>query len=105
MNETPTNRDELHDLLVDVLGSDNVYFDPPEKIKIKYPAIVYHKNHITNRYASNKVYSNSYTYTLTLIDEYPDSEVIDKLSNLPYCKHNQSYSSNGMFHEVFTIKF
>ena len=105
MLQTPTNREGLNDLLVETLGNNHVYFDPPESIKLKYPAIVYHKNHISTRYAGGIAYSNIHTYTVTLIDEYPDSEVITKLLNLPYCKHNQSYQSNGMYHDVFTIKF
>ena len=105
MQATPTNREELHDLLVETLGSKYVYFDPPESVKMKYPAIVYHKNRIGNTYAGNSIYQNTYTYTITFIDEYPDSEVILKILNLPYCKHDQSYQSNGMYHDVFTIKF
>ena len=34
-------RNDLQKLLVEVLGSKNVYFQPPESVKMKYPAIVY----------------------------------------------------------------
>lgn len=105
MRATPTNKDELDELLVEILGSNNVYYDPPEKIKMKYPAIVYYRNHISNRYAGGIVYNKNYTYTVTLIDEDPDSEIVDKILDLPYCKHNQHYTADGMHHDVFTIKY
>ena len=103
--QTPTNREELHDLLVDILGSNHVYYDPPESVKIRYPAIVYHMNHISNRYANSRIYNNTFTFTATLIDEDPESEIVEKMLSIPYCKHNQHYQSNGMTHDVFTIKF
>lgn len=105
MKATPTNREELHDLLVELLGNNHVYYDPPETVKMKYPAIVYHKNHIVNRYAGGTIYNKNYTYTVTLIDENPDSEIIDKILELPFCKHNQNFTTDGMHHDVFTIKY
>ena len=72
---------------------------------MKFPAIVYRKNRIDNTYAGNSVYRNIQTYTVTLIDEDPESETIHKLLNLPFCKYDRPYTSNGMYHDVFTIKF
>ena len=42
-------REELHELLVSVLGSRNVYFQPPESIRMQYPAIVYARNNMQNK--------------------------------------------------------
>ena len=36
-------RYELHEFLCEILGSRNVYFQPPESVKMKYPAIVYER--------------------------------------------------------------
>ena len=38
---TTERRLELHEILCTILGSRNVYFQPPESIKMNYPAIVY----------------------------------------------------------------
>ena len=35
------SRLELHALLVELLGSTNVYYEPPETLKMSYPAIRY----------------------------------------------------------------
>ena len=35
------NRLDLQALLEDLLGSRNVYYQPPESVKMNYPAIVY----------------------------------------------------------------
>ena len=39
-------RYELHEFLCEILGSRNVYFQPPESVKMKYPAIVYERTEI-----------------------------------------------------------
>lgn len=102
---TQTSREDLHDLLVETLGSSNVYFDPPENVKMKYPAIVYHRNNIKNTFADDKPYKQTYSYSVTLIDKDPDSEIISKIIELPMCTYEQHYTSNGMNHDVFIINF
>ena len=57
-----SNRLELHEILCEVLGSRNTYFQPPESIKMNYPAIVYSRNNIDNTFADNDVYMQSYSY-------------------------------------------
>ena len=105
MMETQTIREELHDLLVEVLGSSNVYYDPPENLKMKYPAIVYHRNNIKNTFADNKPYKQTYSYSVTLIDKDPDSEILSRIAELPMCTYEQHFTSNGMNHDVFIINF
>ena len=101
---TPTNREELHDMLEEILGNNHVYFDPPEGFRMKYPAIVYHRNIINSDHADNVPYKHTFTYTVTLIDEDPDSETLSRMINIPTCKHNNHFTSAGMNHDVFTIK-
>ena len=103
--ENQTSREELHDLLVEALGKSNVYFDPPENIKMKYPAIVYHRNNIKNTFADDIPYKQTYSYSVTLIDDDPDSEVLPRIASLPMCTYEQHYTSNGMNHDVFIINF
>ena len=100
---TPTNREELHDLLVEVLGNNHVYFDPPEGIKMKYPAIVYFRSNIDNMSANNSVYMQSYFYELTVIDSDPDSEIVKQISKLPTCRFNRHFTSDNLNHDVFTL--
>ena len=34
------NREILHKILKEIIGNDNVYFQPPESAKLKYPRIL-----------------------------------------------------------------
>lgn len=50
------NRLELHTKLESILDSKNVYFQPPESIKINYPAIIYFLDDLENIHADDGVY-------------------------------------------------
>ena len=47
------SRPELQTKLEELLGNRNVYYQPPESVKIEYPAIVYSKIRIDTRSADN----------------------------------------------------
>lgn len=98
-------REELHEILCEALGSRNVYFQPPESVKMKYPAIVYSRDDIDNSFANNSVYMQSLAYSVTVIDSDPDSEIVDKVSKLPRCQYDRHYKSDNMNHDVFTIYY
>ena len=99
------SRLKLQTILEDILGSGNVYFQPPSSVKMSYPAIVYSKSDIKNRFASDEVYNQSNHYTLTVIDLVPDSEVIDKISKLPKVKFDRHFTSDNLNHDVFSIYY
>lgn len=99
------SRLELQAKLEEILGSRNVYFQPPESVKMKYPAIRYVRSPIRNEFADNLVYAQYHRYELTLIDPDPDSEFVGVLSQLPTCRHDRHYSSSGLNHDVFTIYY
>ena len=69
---TTERRLELHEILCTILGSRNVYFQPPESIKMNYPAIVYGLDDIDNQYANDGVYLSHRRYSVTVIDKNPD---------------------------------
>lgn len=94
---------ELHELLCEVLGSKHVYFQPPESKKLEYPAIVYSKSDIDNKFADDIVYMQSQSYTITVIDRDPDSEIVERVSKLPRCRYDRPYKSDNLNHDVFTI--
>lgn len=96
---------ELQTLLEDIAESQNVYFQPPESLRMQYPAIVYSLNRIENHHANNSVYFQNNSYQITVIDKDPDSELVRKLSRLPMCRHDRSYSAENLYHCVFTIYF
>lgn len=93
----------LHELLCEKLGSRNVYFQPPESVKMKYPAIVYSRNRIENTSADNIVYRQSVRYTITVIDRDPDSEIVERISQIPRIMFDRSYISDNLNHDTFTL--
>lgn len=99
------SREKLQNELCEILGSNNVYFEPPENLKIKYPCIIYGINNIINTHANNKVYLQNRSYTVTVIDYDPESEIADKISRLPLCRHNRTFDSDGLNHSVFTLYY
>lgn len=99
------SRPELQVTLEDILGSKNVYFQPPESVKMLYPAIVYSRRSIENKFADNDVYSQFNAYQLVVIDQDPDSAIIEKISRLPRCTYDRHYTSDNLNHDVFRILY
>lgn len=99
------NRLKLQKMLEELLGSSYVYFQPPEGIKMNYPAIVYSLNDIVNKSANNRVYIQNNSYVIKVIDKNPDSLIVDKISKLPKCIYDRSYKSEGLNHTIFTLYF
>lgn len=99
------NRVDLQYLLEGILGSKNVYFQPPASLVMKYPAIVYSRSDIENFHADNGVYAQTVAYQVTVIDKNPDSEYVKKISMLPLCIYDRHYTSDNLNHDVFTIYY
>ncbi len=100
-----SSRLELHELLCETLGSRHVYFQPPSSIKMVYPAIVYSRNRIEKRHANDAIYKRLNSYTVTVIDKDPDSEIVERVSTLPYCSFDRHFTSDNLNHDTFTIYY
>ena len=89
----------LHAKLIEILGSNNVYFQPPETLKMKYPCIRYTKSRPMVEHADNKRYFNKSHYELIVIDTDPDTAIPDNIAEaFPYCSIDRYYSSNNLTH-------
>lgn len=95
----------LHDILCELLGSSEVYFQPPTSTKMRYPAIVYSLNNIDSDFADDKPYVINRQYAVTLIDKNPDNDFIDKLAALPSCKFVRHYTKDNLNHYLYTLYF
>lgn len=100
---TLDHRLELDTLLRNILGSSNVYFQPPETIKMKYPAIVYARSRIDNTSANNSIYKQDRLYSITAIYSDPDSDLPDKLSLIPRIKYDRDYVADNLNHTTFSL--
>ena len=96
---------ELQSKLEELLGSRNVYYQPPESLKIEYPAIIYTKDKIDVYRAGNRKYITNNRYSITVIDKKADNPVIERILDLPYCSHDRNYKSDNLNHDVLTLYF
>lgn len=96
---------ELHNELVRLLGVDHCYYQPPESLKIEYPAIIYSKSKIDTRKANDSMYKKNTRYELIVVDKRPDNAVIDKLLELPYCSYDRHYVSDNLNHDSLTLYY
>lgn len=97
------SRLELHEKLCEILGSRNVYFQPPSSVRLNYPAIIYSRKDIDNQYADDLVYKQDIAYTVIVIDPNPDSEIVVEVSRLPTCRFDRNYKADNLNHDVFTL--
>lgn len=99
-------RYKLQDELEDILGSKNVYFQPPESIRMNYPAIVYSRRIGHRSYADNHSYIWLSAYEVTVISMDPDF-IVDL--NLPdkfqYCRSDRHFVVDNLHHDVFIIYY
>lgn len=99
------NRLDLQAMLEELLGSRNVYFQPPSSVKMKYPAIVYSRKNIENVHADDAVYLQKSCYELIVIDTNPECEHVEKVYKLPYCRFDRHYTKDNLNHDAFTIYY
>lgn len=99
------SRLSLDILLRTILGSNNVYFQPPPGHMLSYPCIVYSRSNIRTRFGDNIPYINRKQYTITVIDANPDSEIPDKIKNLQSSVLDRHFASNNLNHDVFNILY
>lgn len=99
-----SSRLDLHEDLCGVLGSKNVYFQPPSSVRMQYPAIVYSLSNFAISHANDKAYRKFKRYQLTYIDADPDNEMIEKLlTELPFCSFDRHFKSDNLNHYIFTL--
>lgn len=95
----------LNDLLEDILGSSNVYFQPPENVKLKYPCIIYHLSDNFTFKADNKLYKNTNRYQITLVSRDPDDLRYSKLIELPMSVFDRFFVADNLNHWVFSLYY
>lgn len=96
---------ELQELLEDLLGSPNVYFQPPETVQMSYPCIVYRRNSSDTKFANNDPYSRTKQYEVVVIDRDPDSAIPDKVAALPLTLFDRFFTVDNLNHDVFNVFF
>lgn len=96
-----TYRDLLH-LLQKAANHNRVYFQPPENLKIGYPAVIFHLSKVKLDHADDVPYKGAREYSITLIAKEPEPDVLDEILKIPYTTLDTTYIVDGMNHFVFT---
>lgn len=84
----------------------NVYFQPPESVKMKYPCIVYHRATGDTQFANNIPYVRRPQYEVTMIDKDPDSPIIDNFwKTFPLARFSRHFTYDNLNHDSFALYF
>ena len=100
------SRLELHEELCEALGSRNVYFQPPESVKMKYDAIRYSLGGKDIKRANNRMYLFTNQYDGVVITTNPDTTIPDTiLSHFEMCSFGSPYTADNLNHYPFTLYY
>lgn len=96
---------ELHKFLSQVPDVKKVYYSPPSGIRMKYPCIKYDLANPRAFHADNFPYFVKLQWTITIIDEDPDSKIASTFFDIPKCTFDRKFSSEDLNHFVFSLYF
>lgn len=100
------SRLELHEELCTILGSRNVYFKPPESVKMKYDAIRYELGGKDIKRANNHLYRSTNQYDGVVITRNPDTTIPDAiLAHFEMCSFGRPYIADNLNHYPFTLYY
>ena len=91
--------------LVAILGSNNVYFQPPASVQLQYPCIIYKRDDTIVNHADDLPYMQRIRYLVTVIDKDPDSLIPSKVAALPMCIFDRFYTADNLNHDVYKLFF
>lgn len=89
----------------EVLGSKNVYYQPPESIKLKYPCIIYALADIYTRDADDMHYTKEKMYDVTVISRDPDNTIAESLLNYPKTRFDRRNVVDNLYHDYLTLYY
>jgi hypothetical protein len=101
-----STRLKLQTELEDLLGSRNVYFQPPTNLMMKYPCIRYSGSGVDSKKANDHLYNYTKRYEGVIIDPNPDSEIAMRLlMHFPMCSLGSQYVADNLNHFPFTLYY
>lgn len=99
------DRLQLHNQLMAVLGSSNIYFQPPTTLTMKYPCIIYKLDDVEVLHANDNRYWYMKRYLVTMVDRDPDTLIPDKILNLPYCAFENHFVADNLNHYIYSLYY
>lgn len=95
---------QLKEVLKSYLGNDNVYYQPPETVKLRYPCIIISRNGANTFSADDMNYIIRMRYTLTYVSRtFDDPVAAGILELLPSISLDRSYTADNLYHTVYSV--
>lgn len=105
-NDLETSRLKLHEEFYEKLGIKNRYFQPPETIKMTYPAVVYDLYRLNQRFANDKSYRKLPCYSVQIISRSSNIDYISlMLDSFQYCSLERVYVADNLQHYSFVLYY
>ena len=100
-----SDRLDLQAKFEEILGSHNVYFQPPASLLMRYPAIRYEFKELRTKSANNSSdYIVSPGYECIYISKEPaEEDFMRSMLQIPYCRFGRYYRADNLHHYTFTI--
>ncbi len=98
-------RQDLQNLFEEILGSKNVYYQPPETIKLKYPCIIYSLSDIYAQNADDMHYTMQKVYNISVISRDPDNTIAESVMKLPRTRFDRRYVADNLYHDILTLYY
>lgn len=87
-------------------GKQNVYYQPPESIKLNYPCIVYKNGNVNILNADNRPYRFTQLYEITLIEKDADSLMHLKIaSEFESVRVDRRFVQNNLYHTTINVYY
>ena len=95
----------LSEFLCRLSGDACCYYSPPAGLSMTYPCIKYDLADEWALHADNIPYLRQLQWTVTIIDEDPDSKLASIFFNLSKCGFDRKFMADDLNHFVFTLYF
>lgn len=97
---------QLHEKLCELIGNNNVYFQPPASVRLSYPCIIYNIGNGDAKHADDRVYNYVNSYDVIFIYKQPNVGIIEQvLEALPMCRVSRIYVADNLNHYAFNLYY
>ena len=97
---------QLHEKLCELIGNNNVYFQPPASVQLSYPCIIYNIGNGDAKHADDRVYNYVNSYDVIFIYKQPNVDIIEQvLEALPMCRVSRIYVVDNLNHYAFNLYY
>ena len=97
---------ELEAKLRDILGSNNVYFQPPNGAQLHYPCIIYKRDGADSVYADDRTYRYTQEYQIMYIDKSPKNNVVERIiEEFSMVRYGRHYVADNLNHDILLLYY